>query len=1200
MFTCNALPLSILGTALLLLVLTLSPGIQALGMSKRRRLELRDQTKASFYHAYNGYMEHAFPFDELNPITCTGRGSDRQDPSNIGINDVLGDYLLTLVDTLDTLAVLGDKAEFADAVAKTIQYLPDFDIDSYVQVFEVTIRMLGGLLSAHIIATDEEDTLGMRLDQGDAPQYRGELLGLARDLGFRLLPAFEASPCGMPYARTNLKHGYRSSETSKTCTAGAGTLLLEFGTLSRLTNETVFEDLARLALNDLWLARSKSNLFGNTYDIVAQQWISPVAGVGAGIDSIYEYLLKSHVYFGDSRYLQAFETTYSALLRHARDTTGGYAFFNVDMHTTEVSRTWVDSLSAFFPGLMVLAGDVDGAESAYMLFYQQWLRFRAIPERFNLFLREADLTFYPLRPEFIESTYFLYRATRDPFYLDVGEMVLADINAQFRTRCGYASLHNVYTGEPEERMESFLLSETFKYLYLLFDEDNPLHKTHSNYVFTTEAHVLLPLSPVRTSNGTVSAQYPSSASFSKRALIHLENPPRKVNPLLLRVDNIRQKLQSLHPDDMLAFPTPADTEGDGDSDADAGTLPPTMARKCLLPRALSITSVNANSTDYLERFAVEWRTSSRQSPLEQLHAMRELSRATNRITSHHITAHPHPQQQKQQQQQQLQQQQQDVDEKNRDVREYLAALLANNAAHTMPLRADFYNIGILVNNMPDQSAGGAALSANGNAGPTTPRNGTTVVNAALALALEYDGMCSLSKDLHLSERHVEWVHSALEQADSHADAQGLQDPLADQETWITPNTRQISFMELVLARAESRNPLPCVAAARPVARRGVPLLKDALADEIPEIPADMDTDGSCDGVECNSQASNHISVLSPSPLSSPRQFASDKESQLKRRGLSIPGVGGTDEQSHQENYTYQQQVVITNGAAQVMTDHVLVRFRTDASLHDFVRVSPVHNDSLHTTKRTRSYFFSSTKSLVALRSHSSTRNDDDQKADATQIPPSNTTRSDSPEQEQKQQQQLPISDHSLYPHDVYRRRELYGTLASFSELALYRNHGDSQMPGLVPQPTTLVMLHLYSSSAVYGCEEYTPREQKLVKDRVVAVRTGGGCTLREKAVHAMNAGAKAMLVDADTADGNKDTAVPTHQTQPVFSAKQTRLSRQGADDPPLTPEQMLYADGADREIPKQVPMPVVLVDRRAIVEFEDCLAAGLHVRVELL
>ncbi|KAJ2824695.1 hypothetical protein GGI24_003345, partial [Coemansia furcata] len=123
----------------------------------------------------------------------------------------MGDYLLTLVDTLDTLAVLGDMKGFQRAVKNTIKYLPNFDIDSHVQVFEVTIRMLGGLLSAHIIATDEKNTLGMRLDLNGT--YKGELLDLARDLGYRLLPAFEASPNAAPYPRTNLKNGFASGET---------------------------------------------------------------------------------------------------------------------------------------------------------------------------------------------------------------------------------------------------------------------------------------------------------------------------------------------------------------------------------------------------------------------------------------------------------------------------------------------------------------------------------------------------------------------------------------------------------------------------------------------------------------------------------------------------------------------------------------------------------------------------------------------------------------------------------------------------------------------------------------------------------------------------------------------------------------------------------------------------------------------------
>lgn len=48
----------------------------------------RDKVKSMFYHAYNGYLEHAYPSDELKPLTCTGQ-------------DTWGGYSLTLVDSLD-------------------------------------------------------------------------------------------------------------------------------------------------------------------------------------------------------------------------------------------------------------------------------------------------------------------------------------------------------------------------------------------------------------------------------------------------------------------------------------------------------------------------------------------------------------------------------------------------------------------------------------------------------------------------------------------------------------------------------------------------------------------------------------------------------------------------------------------------------------------------------------------------------------------------------------------------------------------------------------------------------------------------------------------------------------------------------------------------------------------------------------------
>ena len=107
-----------------------------------------------------------------------------------------------------------------------------------------------------------------------------------------------------------------------------------------------------------------------------------------------------------------------------------------------------------------------------------------------------------LRPEFVESTYFLYKATKDPYYLEAGKQVLNSLQKYARVTCGYAAVRDVRTLQHEDRMDSFVISETFKYLYLLFAEEEDLFLDVSKFVFTTEAH-LLPLSLARLSNSTV-------------------------------------------------------------------------------------------------------------------------------------------------------------------------------------------------------------------------------------------------------------------------------------------------------------------------------------------------------------------------------------------------------------------------------------------------------------------------------------------------------------------------------------------------------------------------------------------------------------------------------------------------------------------------------------------------------------------------
>uniref|UniRef100_U3ETC2 alpha-1,2-Mannosidase n=1 Tax=Micrurus fulvius TaxID=8637 RepID=U3ETC2_MICFL len=458
------------------------------------RSQLRDAARSMFSFGYDNYMAYAFPQDELNPIHCRGRGPDRGDPSNLNINDVLGNYSLTLIDALDTLAVMGNSSEFRKAVKLVIDTVT-FDTDSTVQVFEATIRVLGSLLSAHIIITDTRQPFGDMTIKG----YDDELLHMAHDLAVRLLPAFENTKTGIPYPRVNLRTGVPSGSNNETCTAGAGSLLVEFGILSRLLGDSTFEWVARRAVKALWNLRSNdTGLLGNVVNIQTGHWVGKQSGLGAGLDSFYEYLLKSYILFGEKEDLEMFNDVYRSIqnyLRRGREACNEGEgdpplYVNVNMFSGQLMNTWIDSLQAFFPGLQVLIGDVEDAICLHAFYYAIWKRYGALPERYNWQLQAPDVLFYPLRPELVESTYLLYQATKNPFYLHVGMDILQSLEKYTKAKCGYATLHHVIEKSKEDRMESFFLSETCKYLFLLFDEENPVHKSGNKYMFTTEGHIV--------------------------------------------------------------------------------------------------------------------------------------------------------------------------------------------------------------------------------------------------------------------------------------------------------------------------------------------------------------------------------------------------------------------------------------------------------------------------------------------------------------------------------------------------------------------------------------------------------------------------------------------------------------------------------------------------------------------------------------
>ena len=268
--------------------------------------------------------------------------------------------------------------------------MPSFDINSKVQVFEVTIRVLGGLLSAHIYATDT----GL-LGRQEKFNYNGELLDLAVDLADRLLPAFN-SPTGIPYPRINLRSGLVPEETPETCSAGAGSLLLEFGTLSRLTGNPIYEDVARTAFYEVFKRRNtNTDLLGNTIDAETGLWTNTITGVGAGIDSFMEYAVKSYILFDDISYWNIWNTLYESIKTHLQDQ-NKFIYKNINFITTALATTWIDSLAAYFPGLQVLAGDVEAAIKGHLQYWGIWSTFGMIPERYNYFTGRPELGFYPV------------------------------------------------------------------------------------------------------------------------------------------------------------------------------------------------------------------------------------------------------------------------------------------------------------------------------------------------------------------------------------------------------------------------------------------------------------------------------------------------------------------------------------------------------------------------------------------------------------------------------------------------------------------------------------------------------------------------------------------------------------------------------------------------------------------------------------
>jgi mannosidase alpha-like ER degradation enhancer 2 len=261
-------------------------------------------------------------------------------------------------------------------------------------------------------------------------------------------------------------------------------------------------------LVEIYNRRSPIGLVGTWINVETGQWTDTDSHISGAIDSYYEYLLKCAILFDDQDCRRMWRDSIAAINKYLADATlaekrlvgkrfpggvlwGTYAelwYGHADMYTGKRTMATYGALDAFFPAVLALSGDLNRARLLQDSSFRMWTKYGIEPEEisYRYGTLEVGSPGYPLRPEIVESTYYLYHYTRNPKYLRMGETMWRDFVKYCRTDVGYAALKSVVTKEKADSMQSFLFAETFKYFYLLFAPRSRLN--FNAIVFNTEAH----------------------------------------------------------------------------------------------------------------------------------------------------------------------------------------------------------------------------------------------------------------------------------------------------------------------------------------------------------------------------------------------------------------------------------------------------------------------------------------------------------------------------------------------------------------------------------------------------------------------------------------------------------------------------------------------------------------------------------------
>lgn len=430
-------------------------------------------------HAWNNYKLYAWGKNELQPLSKQSFDGGVFGGHSTGA---------TIVDGLDTLFLMNLTSEYDEGRNWIATEFSLDNVDGNISVFETNIRYIGGFLSLYALT-------------GDA-LYKNK----AKYVADKLLPAF-ATPTGVPYTRVNFKTGVPDGGSS--ILSDFGTLSLEFNYLSYITNDPTYKNIVD-KITDFLSAKEKSHgLYPSWLNPQTGAWDSTFATLGGLGDSFYEYLLKAWIQSGkrDSKSSKMFNEAMLAVMKYMVKVNPDNLTYLAGVRGT-MPDSEMGHLACFAGGMFVLASEskVDINLSEQYLTLGRELT-RTCHTLYNtsstgLGPETAALTFsikrgalsnnrkYILRPETIESYFYMWRITKDPIYRDWAWEAVQALEQYCRTPNGYSGIQDVLSKntKQDDIQQSFFLAETLKYLYLIYSSDDIL--SLNDWVFNTEAHPL--------------------------------------------------------------------------------------------------------------------------------------------------------------------------------------------------------------------------------------------------------------------------------------------------------------------------------------------------------------------------------------------------------------------------------------------------------------------------------------------------------------------------------------------------------------------------------------------------------------------------------------------------------------------------------------------------------------------------------------